>query len=227
MKHLPHFVLGLDLDGTCADFYGRMRELAALWTNQPIENLPVEAEWSMKNWGIADGGYEDFHRYAVTEHQLFETMAPLAGSPEAITRLVAEGIRLRIITHRLILPSLHETTVLQTVRWLEQYRIPYWDLCFMREKDDVNADLYVEDSVINIERLLRVDAEVVVMNNGTNLGVPFDADRADTWEEAEELIRAKYYAWLARRGLELPPGVGQAPVWFEGGNAPQASKELG
>lgn len=221
MTHTPHFVLGLDLDGTCADFYGRMRQIAAVWTEQPLDELPLEAEWSMQNWGIGEGGYEEFHRYAVTEHQLFETMAPLPGSPEAIARLVAEGIRLRIITHRLILPSLHETTVLQTVRWLEQYRIPYWDLCFMREKDDVNADLYVEDSVINITRLIEKRADVVIMNNGTNRETFFAADRADDWQGAEKIIRAKYYGWLDAVGLEHPPAHGRPPSWFVEGNSPQ------
>ena len=198
-------MLGLDLDGTCADFYGRMREIAAIWTGRPLDELPLEPQWSMNNWGIADGEYEAFHRYAVSEHHLFETMAPLPGSPEAIARLSQEGIRIRIITHRLILPSLHETTVLQTVRWLDAMRIPYWDLCFMREKDDVNADLYVEDSVFNVERLVESGAQVLVMANATNQDLAPSPPRAASWAEAEPMIRQHYYLWIDRLEPALSP----------------------
>ena len=37
--------------------------------------------------------------------------------------------------------------------WLDNHGIPYWDLCFMRDKGDVGADLYVEDSPENIKSL--------------------------------------------------------------------------
>jgi len=178
----------------------------------------------MASWGIGEERYEAFHRYAVTEHRLFETMAPLPGAPAAIARLAAEGIRLRIITHRLVVSSLHEQTVLQTIRWLEAHRIPYWDLCFMREKDDVNADLYVEDSPTNVERLVEVGADVVVMSNATNLALEVGGGRAQDWDEAEELIRACYLSWLDAHGLSRPPAIGQAPQWFVQGNAPDSRR---
>ena len=220
------FILGLDLDGTCADFYGRMREIASIHTGTPLEELPEEVDWSLAAWGIGESGYEDLHRMAVTDHGLFETMAPLPGSAEALRRLVAEGVGLRIITHRLILPSLHAETVRQTVAWLDAYRIPYWDLCFMRTKDDVDADLYVEDSVHNIERLVAAGCDVLIMENPTNRAHEFPGvDRAATWDRAEEIIRSRYRAWLDERDLAHPPGVGEPPHWFEEGNAPPTRSE--
>ncbi len=215
------FILGLDLDGTCADFYGRMREIAAIHTGVPLESLPEEVDWSLSAWGVGEEGYEDLHRVAVTDHHLFETMAPLPGSTEALQRLVAEGVGLRIITHRLILTSLHAESVRQTVAWLDAHRIPYWDLCFMRIKDDVEADLYVEDSVHNIERLVAAGCDVLIVDNPTNRNHQFEGiDRASTWVEAEGIIRDRYLAWLDRRDLAHPPGIGEAPHWFEEGNAP-------
>jgi len=216
----PNFVLGLDLDGTCADFYGRMREIAAEWTGVPLESLPTEPEWSLGNWGIADGEYETFHRFAVTQRNLFATMAPLAGAPQAIRRLANEGIRIRIITHRLVISYFHETAVSQTVRWLDHHGIPYWDLCFMREKGDVDADLYVEDSVVNIERLVASRAEVLVISNATNRALDLPVDRAASWEAAEGLIRLLYYRWLDSHGLERPAGPGEHPFGSIRGNAP-------
>jgi hypothetical protein len=32
-------VLGVDLDGVCADFYGRIREIAAEWFEKPLKDL--------------------------------------------------------------------------------------------------------------------------------------------------------------------------------------------
>jgi hypothetical protein len=32
-------VLGVDLDGVCADFYARMREIAAEWFEKPLQEL--------------------------------------------------------------------------------------------------------------------------------------------------------------------------------------------
>src|SRR5689334_1838556 len=103
MTERPLFVLGLDLDGTCADFYARMREIASEWTGQPLESLPVEPQWGLGNWGIGMDNYARFHRFAVTQRGLFETMKPIADAPQAIRRLGMERIRIRIITHRLII----------------------------------------------------------------------------------------------------------------------------
>jgi 5'(3')-deoxyribonucleotidase len=216
----PNFVLGLDLDGTCADFYGRMREIAAEWTGVPLDSLPVEPEWSLGSWGIGEGQYETFHRFAVTQRNLFETMAPLIGAPQAIRRLAHEGVRIRIITHRLVISYFHETAVAQTVRWLDHHGIPYWDLCFMREKGDVDADLYVEDSVVNIERLVASGADVLIITNGTNRGIDGPFGRADSWESAEEQIRLGYYRWLDANQLERPTGPGEPPPGLVRGNAP-------
>jgi uncharacterized HAD superfamily protein len=147
-------------------------------------------------------------------------MAPLKGAPQAIRRLGTEGVRIRVITHRLVVRHFHETAVAQTVRWLDGHGIPYWDLCFMRDKGQVGADLYVEDSPDNIAKLQeQVGAErVLILSNSTNLDVP--GDRAENWEEAEGMIRDRYYAWLDERGLERPPGIGLEPDWAKSGPKP-------
>mgnify|MGYP003332401395 CR=1 FL=1 len=45
-----HFVLGLDLDGTCADFYGRMREIAVL---QSVGFRAKLVAWTIVTEGVA------------------------------------------------------------------------------------------------------------------------------------------------------------------------------
>ena len=218
MTERPLFVLGLDLDGTCADFYSRMREIASEWTGQPLESLPVEPQWGLGNWGIGMDNYARFHRFAVTQRGLFETMKPIANAPQAIRRLGMEGIRIRIITHRLIIRYFHEAAVQQTVRWLDYWSIPYWDLCFMRDKGEVGADLYVEDSPENIRALRARSKEVIILSNPTNKELaPGPGGRADGWLAAEEMIRRRYYDWLEGHDLARPPGVGREPDWATDG----------
>ncbi|HHE31099.1 MAG TPA: 5'-nucleotidase, partial [Chlorobaculum parvum] len=35
MPEQRNIVIGVDLDGVCADFYGRMRQIAAEWFERP------------------------------------------------------------------------------------------------------------------------------------------------------------------------------------------------
>ena len=68
-------VLGVDLDGVCADFYARMREIAAEWFECDIDTLTEDVTYGLKEWGVEDTEqYASLHRFAVTQRQLFETM---------------------------------------------------------------------------------------------------------------------------------------------------------
>jgi len=148
------FVLGVDLDGVVADFYSGLRPIAAEWRGVAPETLPVEVSYGLSEWGLdALGGYEDLHRFAVTQRELFRKLTPMPGAPSALRRISQSEVRIRIITHRLYVKYFHEEAVTQTTAWLEHHGIPYWDLCFMKDKAAVGADLYVEDSPDNVEAL--------------------------------------------------------------------------
>lgn len=184
-------VLGIDLDGVCADFYGRMREIAAEWLERPIETLPTEVTFSLREWGIRDTDhYVQLHRFAVTQRDLFETCRPIPGAAVALRELSDAGYRIRIITHRLVINFFHERAVGQTVRWLDHHGIPYRDLCFMGEKDQVGADVYVDDAPHNIERLRSAGLDAICFGNSTNRTVA--APRAQSWPEAVAMIRARH-----------------------------------
>lgn len=99
------FVLAVDLDGTCADFYGGLRPIAAEWLGVPVDTLPETVSWGLPEWGIdkAPGGYEALHRFAVTQRELFRVLKPMPGAPLALRKLSGENIRIRISTHRLFI----------------------------------------------------------------------------------------------------------------------------
>lgn len=46
-KNQKPFVLGVDLDGTCADFYEGLRPIAAEWLGVDPESLTREVSWNL------------------------------------------------------------------------------------------------------------------------------------------------------------------------------------
>ena len=95
-------ILGVDLDGVCADFYGRMREIAAEWFERPLSELTETPSYGLEEWGVQDHDqYESLHRFAVTQRGLFKTCSTIPGARVYLRKLSDEGVRIRIITHRL------------------------------------------------------------------------------------------------------------------------------
>ena len=121
-------VLGVDLDGVCADSYGRMREIAAEWFERPLDSLTADVSYGLPEWGLREDEYESLHRFAVTERDLFNTVPMIPGARRVLRALSSEGFRIRIITHRLFIRYFHELAVSQTIRqtihWLDHHGIP-------------------------------------------------------------------------------------------------------
>jgi hypothetical protein len=57
------FVLGVDLDGVCMDYYGAMKPYAAAWMGRSPETLPDDVSYGFKEMGYADGSSD-----SVREH---------------------------------------------------------------------------------------------------------------------------------------------------------------
>lgn len=189
------FVLGVDLDGVVADFYGGLRPIAAEWLGVDIANLPERVSWGLPEWGIPDvpGGYEALHRFAVTQRDLFRVIPPMPGAPAALRRLSGDKVRIRIITHRFFIKYFHQVAARQTIEWLDYHDVPYSDLCFMKEKAAVGADLYIEDSPPNIRLLREEGLPTIVFTNSTNEEI--EGPRADTWAQAVELVLGAKQRW--------------------------------
>jgi hypothetical protein len=51
-RRKDQIVLGVDLDGVCADFYGRMREIAAEWFERQVDELTEDVSYGLPEWGI-------------------------------------------------------------------------------------------------------------------------------------------------------------------------------
>jgi 5'(3')-deoxyribonucleotidase len=196
----PRFVLGVDLDGVVGDFYGFMRNVTAEWLDVPVDDLTPGVKWGLPEWGIKTREqYNDMHRFAVTQRGLFRKMQVIHGAAATLRRLSDADIHIRIITHRLFISHFHREAVQQTVDWLDNYGIPYRDLCFLRDKVAVGADMYIDDSPDNVEALRKgTEVPTVVFTNSTNRDL---ADpRADNWEQVERLVLEERERWRAKQG---------------------------
>lgn len=193
------YVIGVDLDGVCADFYGAMREVVAEWYEVDRRTLTTNVAYGLHEWNVHDSDeYRSIHRFAVTRRDLFWSMPMIEGARSSLRRLSDAGHRIRIITYRLFIPYFHQQAIRQTVEWLDHHAIPYWDLCFMGDKAQVDAHIYVEDSVDQINALQSEGRTVIAFTNSTNTNMqPAPKLRANSWPEAEELINHEYKTWRA------------------------------
>jgi 5'(3')-deoxyribonucleotidase len=184
---MKKIVLGVDLDGVCADFYAQMRHVASEWFECPIEDLTEDVSYGLPEWGVKD--YDSLHRFAVTARDLFLKVPLIPGARRYLRALSDEGFHIRIITHRLFISYFHAIAVRQTIEWLDLNGIPYSDLCFMKDKEQVGANIYIEDSPNNVESLRSSGFYAICFANSTNKHI--DAPRASNWEEAYRMIKER------------------------------------
>ena len=192
-------ILGVDLDGVCADYTTAFRPLVAQELNVPLSSLPEERSWDFSEWDLSPKEFEDLHHKAVEDHRMFRSMPVFENASEVLWRLSDAGVWIRIITHRLYVNWGHAVAVTDTVEWLDQARIPYRDICFLGEKPEVEADIYLEDAPHNITSLRNSGNSVIVFDAPYNQQV--DGPRATNWLNCEQII----LDLAAEKGFEIQP----------------------
>jgi 5'(3')-deoxyribonucleotidase len=191
-KSPPPFVLGVDLDGVCGDHTAAFRAVVATERGVDPCTLGPQTAWNFRSWGVSDEAFLSLHRKAVLEHHMFRTMPVIEGTAETLWRLSDAGVWIRLITHRLYANWGHAIAVADTVAWLDDAGIPYRDLCFLGDKPDVGADLYIDDAPHNLEALMAAGHEVVVFDQPYNRQVA--APRACSWRDVEQLVADRLVA---------------------------------
>ena len=192
-------ILGVDLDGVCADYTTAFRPLVAQELNIPLSSLPEERSWDFSEWGLSPKQFEDLHHKAVEDYRMFRSMPVFENASEVLWRLSDAGVWIRIITHRLYVNWGHAVAVTDTVEWLDQARIPYRDICFLGDKPEVEADIYLEDAPHNIASLRSSGNSVIVFDAPYNQEV--DGLRATSWLNCEQMI----LDLAAEMGFEIQP----------------------
>lgn len=197
------FVLGVDLDGVCADHATAFREIVARERGVDPATLPPQRTWDFAEWGLTPAAFDALHRRAVLEHRMFRTMPAVDGCADALWRLSDAGVWIRVITHRLYANWGHAIAVGDTVAWLDAHGIPFRDLCFLGQKPEVEADAYIDDAPHNVHALRATGNPVIVFDQPYN--AELDGPRARSWAEAEQVV-------LDLVAVSGRPVQGQLPV---------------
>jgi 5'-nucleotidase len=183
---MADFVLGVDLDGVCADHAAAFRRVVALERGIDEIELPDQQTWDFAEWGLDRAEFERLHGVAVMEHRMFRTMPVVPGAADALWRLSDAGVWIRLITHRLYANWNHAVAVGDTVSWLDDHSIPYRDLCFLGDKPQIEADAYIDDAPHNVISLRLTGAPVLVFSQPYNADL--DGPRAAGWAEVEQWV---------------------------------------
>ena len=183
---MNEFVLGVDLDGVCAEYTSAFRRIVARERNVDADSLTTEVSWDFAEWGLDRDSFLDLHKTSVQDHRMFKNMPALDGVSDALWRLSDAGVWIRIVTHRLVTNWGHALIVSDTVDWLDAKSIPYRDICFLGRKPEIEADAYVEDAPHNVEALRARGNTVIVFDQPYNRDL--DGLRASNWVEVEAIV---------------------------------------
>ena len=181
------FVLGVDLDGVVADYDGAMRDHVAKFKGIDRASIPPTRTWSLaeSGWPI-DGEAEflDLHRRAVTDKRMFATMDPIAGASDALRAISDAGVRIRIVTFRLVVNFHHQIAIADTASFLDMHKIPYRDLCFLKDKSALaDMDLLIDDSPSNIASVRTVNGDDAAMVFDQPYNQEVTGLRANNWDD--------------------------------------------
>ena len=197
------FVFGVDLDGVCADYTEGFRQVVAADRGIEPDDLPIGRSWGFEEWGLDDGEFERLHRLAVAEKRMLRNLPCIDQCADVLWRLSDAGIWIRIITHRLYLNWGHAAVVSDTVNWLDEAKVPYRDLCFLGDKPEVGADIYVDDAPHNIAALRAAGNQVIIFDQPYNAGI--EGPRALAWTDVEDIVLE---AAVAKRAVQPQlPGI--------------------
>lgn len=175
-------IIGVDVDEVCAEYYMGLRDhiaqIKGLSPEEALKLYPKPSSYNMDGWPGFPDEFLATHTDAVSKG-LYTRLAAIKGASETLWQLNAEGHHLRIITSRFVSHGQNGTVIAQTALWLDQNNIPYRDIMFVRNKTDVFADVYIDDSPENIIAFQKLNRQVIIFDTLYNRDI--EGLRAKNW----------------------------------------------
>jgi 5'(3')-deoxyribonucleotidase len=183
------YTIGVDLDGVCGRYYEALRQYLGEQNGIPPEKIadiyPDPTTYDMHEWPDMEQNFIKYHSDAV-QQGLFAHMQPMPGASDALWKLNESGFHLRVITSRFVRHGQNAQVISDTAFWLDQHQIPYRDIMFVKDKADVYADIYIDDSPENVVRLQETGRDVIIFD------APYNRElagyRANNWDDVLTLI---------------------------------------
>lgn len=134
------------------------------------------------------GNIQDFlrwHGHAV-ESGMYRHMPVMPGAVEGLQRLHADGVSIRVTTHRLLIDGQDDMVKHDTQEWLAAHNIPYDHIEYTGDKHLHAATVHIDDAPDMVNKLREHGQQVVVFDQPYNRGL--GGTRARDWGEAPAAI---------------------------------------
>ena len=187
--------VGIDIDGVCADF----APAANLWLAEDLgmEPAPIDRWDWFENYGHKGSrSWQRFWRFVAENPEWFMGLEPIEGAAREVDAIDGMGHEVIFVTAR----NARYQDV--TWRWLEANDFHPDHLVHTSQKHEVGCDIYLDDSMDNIDLLRRNDKRAVLFMQPWNSeawwsrmlrGVDF-VTSIHGWEQ---------FSWLLHRESEL------------------------
>ena len=183
------FQVGVDLDGVCVNYVDELRPYAADELGCDPDTLPAPVEYEFTDWGMTREQFLRAHERAINDGRAFRRAQPIPGAVDGLQRLSDAGVHLSIVTKRLLVTGQHRLVAHDTVDWLEDHEIPYWDLMILRrDKDGIDVDVLIDDAPSNVLAQIIGGGDAIVFDQPYNRDLPEEIDRAQDWSHAVDLL---------------------------------------
>ena len=153
--------IAFDVDGVLRDWHSELIKWYRL-------DYPFHRILPIKQYPLApsfpDVG-DDIHRYAfeIRAREIYTGAPPIQNAPEVVRSLKADGFRIIIVSNQ---PNVR--TKQFTLDWLEKNGVPYDGIAFIREKQYIDADIFVDDSTANLEAIRAANKIAVAIDQAWN-----------------------------------------------------------
>lgn len=187
MSTNPNYVLGIDLDNVTANYTKGLRDYMVSLGHSP-ESMPDPTDYDFVAAGWPFKDREDYlnHHIDFVARGGFLSVNMMEGASDVLHRLVSQGVRIRVITHRLLRDNTYAQAISDTVRWLDINNIPFHDFCAISEKSAVGVNLLIDDAPYNIESVRQHGGYVAVFNQPYNEHL--DGPRVNNWDDIEKFV---------------------------------------
>lgn len=181
--------IGLDMDSVIYDFSS---SLASFLEHRGL-GVIEHTVWDVwEDYGITHDEWLDYFQDGVECGWLYSKGAPIHNAVVTIQELANQGHTIHIVTHREGARAASDT-----VKWLERHGVPFHSLTFSGDKSVVDADVFFDDKIENVQEVLYQNGHGVLFDQPWNQDYELTShiDRVLDWDEL-----ADYVALLEEHG---------------------------